>query len=512
VRDRLDAFSRSRLGAAVLGPAAGLCICASLPPWGWWPLAPAGIALWLLLLRDRPPRSRFVVGWSVGLAWFGPSTLWILQLTPPGYVAGVLLGWAPIMGAVSLACPPDRRRYLVLPALLTLTTWGLEHAPFGGVPLSELAMSQTRALLLPMARIGGALLVTGAVAATGSALALAVARRPRPAVTVVAVVAVLTVAGMLWPAGRPGPSERVVGVQGGGPQGTRFESGQAPLVFRRHLEATADIEGPVDLVVWPENAINVDGDFEDHPWRGLLAAEAARLGAPIMVGVVADAGPERFVNYVVVINPDGSLVDRYDKERRVPFGEYVPLRPLFEPIAGDALPPRDQIPGHEIRDPNTAVVRTSAGPVAVAISWEVFFSRRVREGVREGGEILTNPTNGSSYWLTIVQSQQIAATQLRAVESGRWTLQVAPTGFSAFVSPAGDVSQRTGVSERALLSADLPRLTHTTPAQALGDVPALLGAAGGLAVAAAVSPRRGRRREAPGSDLEQHGDGAVVDQ
>src|SRR5690606_8221386 len=130
--------------------------------------------------------------------------------------------------------------------------------------------------------------------------------------------------------------------------------------------------------------------------------------------------------------------DRYDKERRVPFGEYVPLRPLIEPIAGDALPQRDQIPGD-----GTAMVRTTAGPAAVAISWEIFFGRRVREGVRAGGEIVLNPTNGSSYWLTQVQSQQVAASRLRAVESGRWVVQVAPTGFSAFVDPTGRVRDRT---------------------------------------------------------------------
>jgi apolipoprotein N-acyltransferase len=512
VRDRLVAFSRSRVGALAIGLAAGLCICAALPPWGWWPLAPVGIALWLFLLRGRSVRGRFAVGWLVGVGWFAPSTLWILQLTPPGYVAGVLLFWGPLMGLVAAACPPDRRRYLVLPALLTLTTWALAHAPFGGVPLSELAMSQTRAPLLPVARVGGGLMLTGAVAALGSALALTVARRTRPALGILAAIVALAVAGVVWPTGAPGVTERVVGVQGGGPQGTRFQSGQAPIVFRRHLELTREIDGPVDLVVWPENAINVDGDFEDHPWRDLIAAEAERIGAPIMVGVVADAGPERFVNYVVVVNPDGTLVDRYDKERRVPFGEYVPLRPVVEPIGGAALPPRDQIPGNELREGNHAVVQTSAGPIAVAISWEIFFSRRVREGVREGGQILTNPTNGASYWLTIVQSQQVAATQLRAVEAGRWTLQISPTGFSAFVSPSGDVSQRTSVSERALLAADLPRSTRTTPARALGDVPALLVAAGALVVAGALSPRRLRRRDVQGSDLEQEGDGAVVDQ
>jgi len=194
------------------------------------------------------------------------------------------------------------------------------------------------------------------------------------------------------------------------------------------------------------------------------------------------------------VNPDGSLGGRYDKERRVPFGEYVPFRNLLEPIAGASLPQRDQVPGV-----GNATVQTSASPLAVAISWEVFFGRRVREGVRGGGQIVVNPTNGASYWLTILQSQQIATSSLRAVESGRWLVQTAPTGFSAIIGPDGRVRQRTGVSEQAVLRARIPRLSATTPAQATGDLPALLLALGALATVGFVT-LQGRRRDASGPD------------
>jgi len=470
---------------------AGLCICASMPPWGWWPLAPVGIALWLHLLGGRRMRSRFAVSWLVGIAWYGPSTLWMWQLTPPGYVVGVLLAWGPMVGVVGIICPPDRRRLVVLPAMIVVFEWFHLHAPFGGVPLSILAYTQTRAPLLPVARLGGALLLGGVVAALGSALYLLAIRRWQPALAVIAVIAVLAVGGSLWPVGDPVTTVRVAAVQGGGPQGTRYSAAEAPLVYQRHLAATRTITGPVDLVVWPENAINISGHFADHPYRGELAREAARIGAPILVGVVEDVGDDQFANYVVVVNPDGSLTGRYDKNRRVPFGEYVPLRFLLQPLVGSTLPPRDQVPGT-----GTAMVPTSAGPMAVAISWEIFFGRRVREGVRAGGEVVLNPTNGSSYWLTQVQTQQVAASQLRAVESGRWLVQAAPTGFSAFVDPSGDVHQRTSVSERAVIERDIPRLDATTPAQALGDLPALVLALGALAIMAVDHRRRVIRRRA----------------
>ena len=471
---------RSFLRRALVAVGAGLAICFSMPPWGWWPLAIAGIALWLHAIDDEPRRGRFVLGWIVGVFWFGPSTLWMWGLTQPGYPLGVVLGWGPMVGAASLLSPPDRRRVIALPAAIVLFEWFHTHAPFGGVPLSMLAMTQTSAPLLPIARLGGALLVGGAVAALGSAAYLAFSRRWRPAAVVVGVVAALAAIGALWPIGDPVGEITLALVQGGGPQTTRFRAGEEAAVFDRHLEATRLIpdDAEVDLVIWPENAINVSGAFADNPWREQLAAEAERIGAPILAGVVEDApdDPNAFLNYSIVLNPDGSFGDRYDKERRVPFGEYVPLRPVLEPIAGAALPPRDQVPGEGL-----AVIDTPGGPVAVAISWEVFFGRRVREGVREGGEVVLNPTNGSSYWLTQVQTQQIATSQLRALESGRWVVQVAPTGFSAFISPDGVVHQRTGVSERKVITRTVERFDSTMPAQALGDLVALVLAAAAMA-------------------------------
>jgi len=489
----MDGPTRSLRITLPLALLAGLAICFAMPPWGWWPLALVGIALWAHLLDDRRARDRFFIGWAVGIGWFGPSTLWMWELTQPGYVVGVLLGWGPMVAVVALACPRDRRRLLVLPAAVIVFEWFHSHAPFGGVPLSMLAMTQTHTPLLFIARLGGALLLGGAVAALGVALYLAARREWRPAGAIVAGVALLALGGALWPLGDPVGTVRIAAVQGGGPQGTRYTAGEEPLVFDRHLQATRAIpanddrtdKDRVDLVVWPENAVNVAGKFAEDPWRRELATQAARIGAPILVGAVEDAGDKSFNNFVQVLNPDGTLGTRFDKKRRVPFGEYVPMRAIMEPVAGSALPQRDAVPGNGV-----AVVQTPGGPMAVAISWEIFFGRRVREGVRAGGQVVLNPTNGSSYWLTEVQTQQLATSQLRAMESGRWVVQAAPTGFSGFFDPDGGIHQRTDVSEQKVVTRTIPRYDSTMPAQALGDVPALVVAGILLLVAFGAMRRR----------------------
>jgi len=130
------------------------------------------------------------------------------------------------------------------------------------------------------------------------------------------------------------------------------------------------------------------------------------------------------------------------------------------------LPARDLRPGT-----GPAILDTSVGRLGIAISWEVFFEHRTRDAVQNGGEVILNPTNAASYWLTQVQTQQVAASRLRALETGRWVLQVAPTGFSAVIDPQGRVLQRTGVGEQAVLHHRVERRQGLTWASRMGTWP-----------------------------------------
>ncbi len=171
------------------------------------------------------------------------------------------------------------------------------------------------------------------------------------------------------------------------------------------------------------------------------------------------------------IEADGRVADRFDKVRTVPFGEFVPLRGLVEHFAADSLPRRHVRPGD-----GPAVLDTSLGRLGVAISWEVFFTERTREAALHDALVLLNPTNGASYWLTQIQTQQVASSRLRALETGRWLLQAAPTGFSAIIDPEGKVLDRTGVGEQAVRQATVGLRNGQTWATRVGPWPMLAAA------------------------------------
>ncbi len=442
---------------------AGLCVAFSLPPWGWWPLTFVGIALYapLVVNRNANRRMLFLCGLLFGLGWFTPSLIWMWFLTAPGYVVVVILfsllhAVAALVGGRIGQCGGTRR------AAATALSHTLVEAfrfsfPFGGIPLASIGIAQASSPLARLAPLGGVLLITYAA----FRLSIGVYR-----MRFLAIVIAACVLAPLTSSISHGGTRRIALVQGGGEQGTHAVDTDSRVVFQRHLDATKTISAKsnVDMVIWPENVIDVD-DFSISTEFLEVADEARRLFRPIVVGVTEKVGRDQFTNAQIVVTPGNQLAGRYDKKRRVPFGEYMPLRGLLSALGA----PTDLVPRNAVAGRTPAILNIDGIPAAVVISWEVFFGARANEGVVRGAEFIMNPTNGSSYTWTVLQTQQIASSKLRAREQSRWVAQVAPTGFSAFISPSGEVIQRTKISEQKVITADIELREGQTVYSRLGN-------------------------------------------
>ncbi|MCB1029880.1 MAG: apolipoprotein N-acyltransferase [Acidimicrobiales bacterium] len=450
--------------------AGGSALAASLPPWGWWPMAFVGIALLDRLLAGASWRSRLWRGSVVGWVLFFPTILWISQLTAPGYVVASLF-FGGLIGIGCIAIPPHSGRGFALIGIWVLVESLRTAWPFGGVPLSLLAVGQVAGPLWPIARIGGVLAMGAATVAIGIALSAAFDRHHTKTAAFALGAIALVGLSLVAPSGNPtGERVDIAFVQGGGPQGTRAINTDRRKVFERHLVATEEVPQGMDMVLWPENVVDTDGDVQDSIEGRELEDLARRMNAPLSVGTVEGVSDVNFRNSQQVVDADGNWTDRFVKVQRVPFGEWVPFRSLIERVAPDTLAARDATISHE-----SGLLTIGETKVATAISWEVFFGHRARSGVEAGGELVYNPTNGSTYTGTFVQTQQIASSKLRAIETGRWLVQVAPTGFSAYVSPVGDVYQRTGTKERAVeVRREVPLRDGLTWYTRSGDMPSRL--------------------------------------
>ena len=537
---RSDTVVPPRGRVALPAVAAGVGLALSLPPWGFWILAfPSAGLLWWRLAGLRP-RTRLWAGWLAGLGCYVPGLAFARSFTLAG--AAVLIAVeALFVGLACLAVPraPVVARALAFPAAMTLAEAARQTWPFGGLPIGGVFLGQADGPFLGVARLGGPLGLTAAVYVGGvglAALATAVGRAgrdrmrirrfhrdiagagtgPAPAgvlagavaglgalvaVGVVAVAAVVGTGVVADPAPDGGPSVGTVtaaAVQGGGVRGFR-KSQVDPAVVLGAAEAATDrlaartAGHPLDLVLWPEDVVSLDRPLAGTTQEAALSALAVRLGSTLVVGVTETVSDTTFRNEVVAFGPDGAVVDRYEKVHRVPFGEYVPYRSFFARIADLSAVPLDAVPGT-----GTGLLETPAGPLGTMISYEVFYADRGRDPVRAGAQLLIVPTNTSSYASAQVPTQEIAASEVQAVQQGRDLLQAAPTGYSAWITHRGTLIARSVLGARQIVPATLERRVGRTLYVRWGDDPVLAASLVVLAAGWLLAVRHaGRRTRSP---------------
>jgi apolipoprotein N-acyltransferase len=201
-------------------------------------------------------------------------------------------------------------------------------------------------------------------------------------------------------------------------------------------------------------------------------------------------GPNRASNTGIVWDPVSGPGQEYTKRHLVPFGEFIPWRGLLNHLTNlTALVPENFAPGHRV---GTLTV----GPATIAdvMCFEVAFDEDVRDGVTHGGQVIVVQTNNATYMNTAETRQQLAMSQLRAVEHGRSVVVAATSGISAVIAPNGKMLETTRELTPAIVDRAVVLRTERTLADRLGAVPEwLFGILGLLSVVAGVVRHRSRR-------------------
>lgn len=486
----------SPLAAALFAAAGGATWALGAPPRGWWPMLPLGAAALTAALRSRGFRARLALGALTGAIFYTATLTWLSGFTPVGYAAVALLESMMLALAVALVPAADSGRWAggwwTTPLALVVIEAVQARFPFGGFPLPSLSLSQPGGPFAPVAAFGGSLLVTGVAAASGVALVAACSvRRARRHTVLSAVAAVAVVAGLLGLARiaqtDPAGTLDIAAVQGGGPRGLRAVLTDPHDTTDRQFAVAEGIERSPDLVLLPENVITVEGPISGTAEDQRTAELARQLAAPVLAGVV-ERYDDGFRNVAVLWDRAGGISGRYEKEHRVPFGEYIPARGILAQLTElTQLVPKDAIPGFGL-----ARIDSPAAPLGIAISYEVLFADRVREGAAGGGQIVLVPTNAASYVTAEVPAIELAAARMRAVEFGRTVVQAAPTGYSAVVEPDGGVRVRSELGVPALLREQVSLRTGQTIYARAGDTPVLV--LSGLLLLSAPASRLVRTR------------------
>ncbi|MFF9641064.1 apolipoprotein N-acyltransferase [Kitasatospora aureofaciens] len=501
---------RAGLPRTGLAAVAGLLLALAFPPYDLWPLSLLGVAALSLLTGGRTVRQGAWTGFALGFPFFLMLLSWLRVV---GWDATVGLSvvealFLTLLGG-ALALTSRLPGWPLWAAALWVTQeWARDRLPLGGFPWGRLAFANTATPYTPLAALGGAPLVTFAVALSGTLLAWAVlrlrgpVRAPRTAALggLGAVAALLAGYLVPVPTAADGTVEVAI-VQGNVPNPGMDFLGRPMMVLNNHASATerlaADIQAGKrprpDVVIWPENSSDLD-PFSDPLARQRIDEAVQAVGVPTLVGTLVDGPDAQHVqNEGIVWDPVTGPGASYTKQHPVPFGEYVPFRAqLMKVITRLQRVARDFYPGD-----HNGVMQLGPAKIGDVICFEVAYDEIVRDTVDSGARVLVVQTNNATYARTGQPEQQLAMSRLRAVEHGRAVLISATSGISAVIAPDGTVEQRTAELTPAELSATVPLRDGTTVADRVGALPEWTLAVGGLlACGAAVLVGRRRKVEA----------------
>jgi len=455
----------------------GVLASAAMPPLYLLPLLwPAFSGLIWLLDGARRHRQAFLVGWAFGFGHFLTGLYWVgiaffvdaprFGALAPVAVLALAGGLALFPAAAVLGVHLSRRRgvsrlFLLGAAWLVaewLRAWVLTGFPWNLIG-TVWSFSAEGLQFAALAGVWGLSLVT--VLAAGAPALLSPAPGPRRGRLVVPLLLALGLPTALYlggaarlalapPAGAaavPGVTLRLV--QPSIDQAVKW----LPERRRQHvLDQMALSTGPgfqgVTHVIWAETAVPYFIE-SDETLRTALA-RVVPPGGLLITGAPRQDENQRLRNSLQAIDAQGKVVASYDKVHLVPFGEYVPMRWLFD-MSKLAAGRGDFVPGQD----RGLLELPGLPPVSPLICYEVIYSGEVTPSDSRPRWLLTI-TNDAWFGTSSGPYQHFASARLRAVEEGLPMVRVANSGISGVVDAYGRVLSRLGLNEVGVLDSHLP--------------------------------------------------------
>jgi apolipoprotein N-acyltransferase len=466
-----------------------------------WPIILVAFALLCeFICRAKSMPRALLVGWAFGLGQFLVGLNWIATAFTYQAAMPAWLGWvAVVLVSLYLALYPaiaagmawrfgrDDRVVLVvvLGGAWAIAEW-LRGTIFTGFPWNPAAAALAATPLIKVTALIGTYGLSGLTVLLGGAVWLEYRKQWLPLVVILGVTALL----WLLPASAvPADPLTVLNVRIVQPnigQQDKWRPGFAEEAAQRLATLSGAPAAAPRLLLWPEAAITdplEDARTDEHSaFAEFQRTRAASLLGPddrLLTGGIAIASKDGIhvdgaANSVFVLGPGGRVAGRYDKAHLVPYGEYLPMRPLMSAIGVSRLAPGEldfaSGPG-----PRTIDLGMPWGKVGFQLCYEIIFSgQAVDERNRPG--FIFNPSNDAWFgrW---GPPQHLAQARLRAAEEGLPVLRSTPTGISAVIDARGEVVKSLPWRTAGVIDAVIPAAANAPPPFArFGNViPLVLG-------------------------------------
>ena len=456
-----------------------------------FPSPDLGILAWIALVplllacRGRSPAFSFFLGLLFGTATTVGTFFWIFQV--PGFKvyhlipATLYLALYPALWTSVLAFLRQKGSscFLFAPALWIAFDYVKAHAGFLSLPWATLAHSQHNNLAgIQLAAITGEYGVTFLIVLGNMAVfEMLFLQAIRKGILVLTLILLVHLGGILeLSTQNSGPSVKIAIVQPAILISERKSATgrESSLVRLERISLQAALAHP-SLIVWPETsvrALNMDTALYER-----LRRLSEALKTPLLVGASdfskvllkkESSTDKRYsFNSAYFLTPGSPPGEPYRKHLLVPFGEYLPLRPVFrwpEWFVTDIVETR---PGTDLNPftlPNGVRFSTM-------ICWENLFPGYVRELANTKSKLIVQLTNDAWFGKTAAPRQHNLASVLRSVENHIPIVLASNTGPSQCIDRSGRIlTELPTLYQPGTTSADLALKSDTTFYSRFGDL------------------------------------------
>lgn len=295
------------------------------------------------------------------------------------------------------------------------------------------------------------------------------------------------------------PLARVAFVQPDIPQTLKWDPAKAQEIVGTLQQTTASAIATLpEVILWPE-ASTPWSVRNDPTMKAFVEGLARGAKVPFLIGSIAieDQGTpaERWYNAALVIDPQTGVRSAYYAKRHlVPFGEYVPLKPVLGWLR-KVVPIGDDFSAGKSAAPLIVNIEREPLLFGPLICFEDIFPQLARDPVQLGAHALVVVTNNAWFGEGGAAYQHAAHSVLRAVEMRRPVLRCGNAGWSGWIDEFGTI--------RAVLTRDRAGEIHTDLKSAQDGTIYFRGAA-------AVNVTRDSRWINVQTFYSQHGDWFVV--
>lgn len=429
-----------------LGAFSGILVARTFAPNDLWFLLPIGFAIWWAGTHKRSLSDYLMFSFAFSIGFWFTHISWLALIGIDAYILLALLmsliyGLSGYLMYLVRNLPFVFLWYATIFIFIESIT---DYIPFGGFPWGKIAYVSANAPWSQLMQFGSAPLVTFFILLMAiliiPAVGFAIQKAFIPSfVFIIIIVALnLSVDNIKESDISKTDSIDLAIIQGSVPRSGLLFNEQKLEVLKYHSrETTALLEDNtknVDLILWPENAIDVDPNKNIEAYEEITKV-LNKYQIPILSGAVLQL-QKGLSNSVVLWSPESNqIVQEYKKSQLVPFGEYLPFRELLSKyIKRFELIPQDFQPGTSSNNINVEGIQIS--PI---VCFEIAWNKTLIDQIDTGGEVISIHTNNATYAFSNQLDQQFTMSRLRAKEMGRQVVISATTGISAHIDRTGEI-------------------------------------------------------------------------